>query len=75
MTTKYRIAFFTNRIKNKLTAVTVQLNMEVVLNQDEKANIDLVNHPNYPDLEQYVLANPSKGKLSKQNWLGGKPPE
>lgn len=60
---KYHISFDTKDMPGRIKAVTVELGIDIMREQSV-ADISLAAHPLYPQLEQYVLANPS-GKVYK----------
>lgn len=57
----FHISFDTKDMPGKIKAVRVTLDQEIVaVGADKTFDISLAAHPLYPQLEQYVLANPSK---------------
>lgn len=61
---EYGISFYTTKHPGFFTKILVSLREDVVdmSNKDEMKNsvrLDLVDHPLYPELERYVLANKS----------------
>lgn len=54
---EYAISFNTKDHAGYVVAVKVSLREDVV-DMDESVRIDLADHPPYPALQQYVLANP-----------------
>lgn len=59
MARKYSISFDTNEAPGRVRAVWVELGHWFMRDKDV-ARVDLCDHPLYPQLERYVLANPSK---------------
>ncbi|MFA7504266.1 MAG: hypothetical protein WCZ28_06170 [Burkholderiaceae bacterium] len=57
--TPYCIAFDTKDMAPRIKAVRVDLSTYIMRDMDEKVRVDLCDHPLYPALERYVLANPS----------------
>lgn len=57
----YGVSFDKLDMPGKIRAVRVQLDT-VIMGPDSRIRVDLCDHPLYPKLEQYVLANPSRGK-------------
>ena len=55
----YGIAFDTKEMPGKVIAVTVALDKKIINDTDE-IRLDLVDHPLYRHIEDYVLANPSR---------------
>ena len=53
----YCISFDTKDTPNLIKAVRVKLSIHWMRDMDEPVRVDLVDHPLYPALEQYVLAN------------------
>jgi len=58
----YHIAFDTKEMAPHIVSVRVDIGKEVVRDMNAKLNIALRDHPQYPALERYVLANPSKNR-------------
>lgn len=58
MARRYSISFDTKEAPGRVKAVWVELGSWFMRDKDV-AHVDLCNHPLYPKLEQYVLANPS----------------
>lgn len=56
---RYSIAFDTLDAPGRVKATWVELGTWYMRDKD-KARLDLCDHPLYRQLEQYVLANPSK---------------
>jgi hypothetical protein len=52
----YCVAFDTKEMPGKIVATRVRLDT-VILGPDDAARIDLADHPLYPRLVSYVLAN------------------
>lgn len=57
----YCISFDTLDMPGKIKAVRVQLDT-IIIAETDKVRVDLVDHPLYAKLEQYVRANPSGRK-------------
>jgi hypothetical protein len=55
----YGISFDTKEVPGKIRFVKVILSHDFMSDKD-RIRVDLVDHPLYKQLEQYVLANPSK---------------
>lgn len=62
MARKYHIDFDTKEYPGRIKSLTVELGMGILRNMDERVRVDLCDHPDYPKLERYVLANPSRRK-------------
>lgn len=60
----YCISFETKEMPGKIVAVSVALD-KVIMRDIDTARVDLVDHPLYEKLEQYVLANPSAKRLAQ----------
>lgn len=58
MAKRYSIAFNTTEFPGRVRAVWVELGHWFMKPKDV-AHVDLRDHPLYPELEGYVLANPS----------------
>jgi hypothetical protein len=58
----YCISFDTNEMPGKIVCVRVQLDTTII-GMDDKIRLDLVNHPLYRHLEEYVLNN----RITKEN--------
>jgi len=58
MAKRYSISFDTNEAPGRIRAVWVEIGHWWMKPKDI-ADVSLRDHPLYPDLEQYVLANPS----------------
>lgn len=56
---RFCIAFDTKEMPGKIVAVTVALDTWIMSDSDV-ANVALADHPLYPKLVQYVMANPAK---------------
>ena len=54
----YCVAFDTKEMPGKIVATRVRLDT-VILGPDDAARVDLADHPLYPRLVSYVLANPT----------------
>ena len=59
MARRYSISFDTRDAPGRLKAVWVELGTWFMRDTDV-ARVDLRDHPLYPELERYVLANPSR---------------
>lgn len=59
MAKRYSISFDTNEAPGRIRAVWVELG-HWFMRENQVAHVDLCEHPLYPQLEQYVLANPSR---------------
>jgi hypothetical protein len=57
---QYYISFDTKSNPGKLEAIRVRLDCETIADMKRPLSIDLCNHPLYAELEEYVLANPTK---------------
>lgn len=66
MAKRYSISFDTNDAPGRVRAVWVELGYWF-MKPGSVANVDLADHPLYPELEQYVLANPSRRPLGGSN--------
>jgi len=55
----YCIAFDTKDVPGKIRCVRVQLDT-VIIGPDDAVRVDLADHPLYPRLVSYVLANPMR---------------
>ncbi len=60
MSAFFYIAFDTREMHPQLLATRVDLKQEVIRDDGRQLPINLCDHPLYRQLEQYVLANPSK---------------
>lgn len=58
MARRYSISFDTLEFPGRVRAVWVELGHWFMKPKDV-AHVDLADHPLYPELERYVLANPS----------------
>lgn len=58
-TDTFHVAFDTLEMPGAIVATTVRLTKEIGRDGDT-FRVDLAAHPLYPDLEKYVLANPSR---------------
>ena len=58
----YHIEFDTKEMAPHIVSVRVDIGTEVVRDMNAKLDISLRDHPQYPALERYVLANPSKNR-------------
>lgn len=58
MARRYSISFDTNDAPGRVRAVWVELGHWFMKPKDI-AHVNLCDHPLYPELERYVLANPS----------------
>jgi hypothetical protein len=56
---KYYIEFNVAPDKKSIQTIIVDLDSEVVTDMTAPRNVGLVEHPLYPQLEKYVLNNPS----------------
>jgi len=56
---KYYIEFNIAKDKKSIQTVTCNLDSEVVIDMEKQMDVSLCQHPLYPALERYVLANPS----------------
>lgn len=56
---RYGIAFDTKEMPGKIVATTVALD-KWIMSPEDTVNVALCNHPLYPALVAYVLANPAK---------------
>jgi len=54
----YCISFDTKEMPGKIVGIRVQLDKHI-FGMDGKVRVDLCDHPLYPQLERYVLGNPS----------------
>lgn len=61
MAKRFSISFDTQDTPGRIQAVWVELGVWFMRDKDV-ANVNLVDHPLYPQLERYVLANPSETK-------------
>jgi hypothetical protein len=59
MAKRYSISFDTNEAPARIRAVWVELG-HWWMRPTDITDISLCDHPLYPQLEQYVLANPSR---------------
>jgi len=57
----YCVSFDTKDMPGKIKSVRVELST-YVLGPNDSVRVDLKDHPLYPQLEAYVLANPSRKK-------------
>jgi hypothetical protein len=57
---EYYISFDTKINPGKLEAVKITIENVTITDMDKPLKIDLVNHPLYSDLRNYVLANEDK---------------
>lgn len=69
MAKRYSISFNTSEAPGKIRAVWVEMGHWFMKDTDI-ANVGLAAHPLYPELEAYVLANPS-GRHSKGDGVAG----
>jgi hypothetical protein len=53
----YGISFDTQEMPGKVVAVSVALD-KLIMRQTDSVRVDLCDHPLYPHLQRYVLANP-----------------
>jgi hypothetical protein len=60
-TNVFHISFDTKKLDGYIETVKVTIENDVMDSMD-KVRVDLCDHPLYPDLERYVLANPSQGE-------------
>lgn len=60
MASEYHVAFDTRSRPGYVVTTKIVISNDVLASSDESVRIDLVNHPLYPDLEKYVLANSRK---------------
>ncbi|HRQ13075.1 MAG TPA: hypothetical protein PK205_07200 [Promineifilum sp.] len=65
MAKKYHISFDTKDMPGRIKTVTVQLGTGILRDMNERVRIDLADHPAYPELERYVLNNPSRRPLPR----------
>ena len=57
----YGVAFDTKKYEKQAMVEVVQVTLETsVIGLDDAVNIDLCCHPLYPQLVQYVMANPAR---------------
>jgi hypothetical protein len=61
MARRYSISFDTNDAPGRVRAVWVEIG-HWFMKPNEVARLDLCDHPLYPELEKYVLNNPSSGR-------------
>lgn len=61
MARRFSISFDTNDAPGRVKAVWVELGTWF-MKPTEVARVDLCDHPLYPQLESYVLANPSASR-------------
>lgn len=66
MAKRYYINFDTNEMPGRIKATTVRLDTDVVRDMNKGLPVDLVDDPLYPQLERYVLDNPS-GKIKRKS--------
>jgi hypothetical protein len=59
MARRYSISFDTNDAPGRVKAVWVELGVWFMRERDV-AHVNLCEHPLYPQLEEYVKANPSR---------------
>jgi hypothetical protein len=59
---EYGISFDTKEMPGRIVAVAVKLS-KIFMGPKDSVRVDLVDHPLYPKLEEYVLANPTKQSL------------
>jgi len=59
MVNKFCIEFKTSAVPGKVLATQVILE-QIIMGKKDSVRLDLCDHPLYPLLEQYVLANPSE---------------
>lgn len=59
MAKRYSISFDTRETPGRIRAVWVEMGHQFMRDKDV-AHVDLASHPLYPQLEAYVLANPSR---------------
>lgn len=60
-TNVFCVAFDTQKLKGYIETVKVTIENDVMDSMDT-ARVDLCDHPLYPQLERYVLENPSAPK-------------
>jgi hypothetical protein len=65
MSARFYISFDTDDMKPNILATRITLDQEVIRDMAKTLSIDLVNHPLYAQLEEYVLMNPSKARQRK----------
>jgi len=56
---KFCVEFKTSSIPNRVVATQVTLE-SIIMAPKDSVKVNLVDHPLYKNLEQYVLANPSE---------------
>lgn len=64
MAKRYSISFDTQEAPGRVRAVWVELG-HWFMKPTNVAAVNLVDHPLYPELERYVLANPSRGVTNR----------
>lgn len=62
----FYISFNTLDMPGKIKAIRVRLDTEIVSDMNKSFPINLSDHPLYPDLERYVLNNPSRRKADEK---------
>lgn len=58
----YCVSFDTKDMAPRIKAVRVDLSIHVMRDMNEKVRVDLADHPLYPQLYAYCVANPPEKK-------------